>query len=75
VVSEPSTALLALPEFQNAIEEFRAINATLASQMRAYQNWLAKYNKWASLPWWKRIFTTPPGAPERPKTKENNGIS
>jgi len=79
VVEEPqpdkSTALLALPEFQNAIEEFRAINATLVSQMKEYQNWLAEYNAWASLPWWKRIFTRPPAAPERPQTKENNGIS
>jgi len=66
----PSMALAALPEFQNAIEEFRAnnaaINELLFLELDELKNWKTEFNKWASLPWWKRIFTTPPNAPERP---------
>jgi len=62
----PSTALLALPEFQMAIEEFRAINATLVSEIEEFRKWQNEFNAWAALPWWKRIFTPPPNAPQRP---------
>jgi DNA-binding transcriptional MerR regulator len=63
---EPSTALLTLPEFQNAIEQARSTIASMQTEIEELNNWKIEFNKWASLPWWKRIFTTPPNAPERP---------
>jgi len=70
IVDQPepnaSTALMALPQFQQAIEEFRANNAMLKMELDELKNWKTEFNKWASLPFWKRIFTPPPNAPERP---------
>jgi DNA-binding transcriptional MerR regulator len=67
----PSMALAALPEFQAAIEEFRAnnaaINEMLFSELEEFHKWRNEFNAWASLPWWKRIFTPPPNAPQRPQ--------
>jgi len=66
----PSTALLSLPEFQNAIAEFRANNAIQKSQIAEYQKWKPEYNAWANSSWLKRIFTKPPTIqepPERPQ--------
>jgi len=75
LVSEPepnrSTELLALPEFQAAIERTRAVIATLLSEREETNKFYEEYNAWASLPRLKRIFTNPPHAPER---KQNNNV-
>ena len=63
---QQSTALLALPEFQMAMENARATIASMQTEIGELQHWKTEFNKWASLPWWKRIFTPPPTAPERP---------
>lgn len=63
----PSTALLSLPEFQNAIETARAAVASMQMETEENRKWFEEFNAWASLPWWQRIFTTPPNAPQRPE--------
>jgi len=71
VVSEPepdkSTALLSLPEFQNAIETARAAVASMQTEIHELKEWKAEMNAWLALPWWKRIFTNPPNNPQRPQ--------
>jgi len=62
---EPSTALLSLPEFQNAIETARAAVASMQTEIHELKQWQTEMNAWLALPWWKRIFTTPPNAPNR----------
>lgn len=63
---EPSTALLSLPEFQNAIETARAAVASMKMEIEELKTWQAEMNAWLVLPWWKRIFTKPP-QPQRPQ--------
>jgi len=73
VVEQPepnaSTALLSLPEFQNAIETARVTIASMQTEIEENQKWFEEFNAWASLPWYKRIFTNPPTAPQRPQNE------
>jgi len=63
----PSTALLSLPEFQNAIENARAAVASMQLEISELKEWQTEMNAWLALPWWKRLFTKPPNAPQRPQ--------
>jgi len=56
----PSTALLSLPEFQNAIETARVTIASMQSEIEELNQWKDEMNEWFGLPFWKRIFTKPP---------------
>jgi len=66
----PSTALLSLPEFQTALQILLAEKSLSKLERAERDEFYRKYNAWASLPWWKRIFTMPPNAPERPQRPE-----
>jgi len=56
----PSTALLALPEFQTAIENARSTIASMQTELEELKNWKNEFQEWAALPWWKRITRKPP---------------
>ena len=56
----PSTALLALPEFQMAIENARATIASMQNEIEELQRWKNEFQEWANMPMWKRIFRKPP---------------
>ena len=62
VVEEPnpSTALLALPEFQTAIENARSTIASMQTELEELKNWKNEFQEWAALPWYKRITRKPP---------------
>jgi len=57
---DQSTALLSLPEFQNAIETARAAVASMQLEIEELKNWQTQMNEWLALPWWKRMFIKPP---------------
>ena len=39
--------------------------------LQELKEWKIEFQKWAALPWWKRIFTNPPNAPEDSQTPHN----
>jgi DNA-binding transcriptional MerR regulator len=56
----PSTALLALPEFQMAIENARATIASMQTEIEELQRFKTEFQEWANRPFWQRIFRKPP---------------